>query len=160
MPVTPFHFGPGLLLHAVAPRLISFTAFVAANVVIDLESAYFLITGGMPVHRTLHTFAVAPIVGIAVGWLVHLVWHPLEQRFALRVLTLRAALFGGMLGGVTHAVLDSIMHGDMRPMWPVSSANPILGSIDLQSLHLLCVVSGLIGLVVLGVRYWRGPVRA
>lgn len=42
MPVTPFHFGPGALLHATAPRHVSFLAFCGANVLIDLEPLYYL----------------------------------------------------------------------------------------------------------------------
>ena len=37
MPITPFHFGPGAALHVLAPRHVSFLAFCAANVVIDVK---------------------------------------------------------------------------------------------------------------------------
>ena len=57
MPFTPLHFGPGLLLKAAAPRHVSFTAFVASQVLIDLESLYNILRGAWPVHRELHTFA-------------------------------------------------------------------------------------------------------
>ncbi|HET7274370.1 MAG TPA: hypothetical protein VFI91_04290 [Longimicrobiaceae bacterium] len=156
MPITPFHFGPGLLLHSVAPRSVSFSALIAANILIDVESAYFLITGGVPVHRTLHTFAVAPLAGLAAGWLVYLLWRFLEKRSAFRAPTLSAGLLGGLLGGLTHAVLDGVMHADMRPFWPFSAANPLLGWTDLVTLHLFCVATGVIGILVLAVQQWRG----
>ncbi len=155
MPITPFHFGPGLLLHSAAPRRVSFSALAAANILVDLESAYYLITGGMPVHRTLHTFAVAPAAGLAAGWLVYLAWRFLERWSDLRAPTLSAALLGGFLGGVTHALLDGIMHSDMRPFWPFSTANPLLGWTDLTTLHLFCVASGVVALLVLAARHWR-----
>ena len=55
MPITPFHFGPGAALHAISPRHVSFLAFCAANVLTDLESLYFLVTGQFPLHRFLHS---------------------------------------------------------------------------------------------------------
>lgn len=36
MPITPFHFGPGAALHALAPRHIGFLPFCAANVLIGI----------------------------------------------------------------------------------------------------------------------------
>ena len=56
MPVTPFHFGVGLLGKGVAPRAVSLCAFVASQIAIDCESAYFLfVARAEPVHRVLHT---------------------------------------------------------------------------------------------------------
>lgn len=37
MPITPFHFGPGALIKAMAPQHVSWTAFALANGLIDLE---------------------------------------------------------------------------------------------------------------------------
>ena len=137
MPITPFHFGPGLLLKAAAPRHVSFAAFVAANVAIDVESAYFLLTGGWPVHRSVHTFLLATLVGLGAGWLVH--------RLAGR--RLGPALLGGALGGFTHALLDGIMHADMSPLRPFADGNPLLLATSLAALHLFCVLSGAVGLL-------------
>ena len=55
MPMTPFHFGPGAALQALAPRQISFLAFCAANVVIDIESLVNLIGQRDPVHAFMHS---------------------------------------------------------------------------------------------------------
>ena len=71
MPFTPFHFGPGLLLKAAAPARFSLTSYAAAQIVIDVESGYYLLTQQAPVHRILHTFlaggAAGAVVGVAVG---------------------------------------------------------------------------------------------
>jgi hypothetical protein len=63
MPITPFHFGPGALLHAMAPRHVSFIAFCAANVLIDVESLYNLVNQRHPVHAFFHTYAGATLAG-------------------------------------------------------------------------------------------------
>ncbi len=158
MPVTPFHFGVGLAAKATTPRRVSFTAFVASQVLIDCESAYYLWTQQYPVHRVLHTFIVAVPFSVAVGAAVafaYRAWRrgsrsPSEPAGAEAAL--RPAVIGGAIGGVTHPLLDGIMHPDIRPFWPFSQANPLLGMLNLRSLHLLCVVLGIGGLLVLR---WR-----
>ena len=67
MPFTPFHFGPGLLLKGAAPGQVSFTAFVATQVAVDLEPLWFILRGEPPVHRWAHTVWVAGGIGISVG---------------------------------------------------------------------------------------------
>jgi uncharacterized membrane protein YsdA (DUF1294 family) len=153
VPVTPFHFGPGLLLKAAAPRRVSLTAFVLANVVIDVESAVNLMAGRMPVHATLHTFVVAPVLGLAVGVLVHVLAR--AGRWRGPETALGPALAGGWLGGFTHVVLDGVMHRDIRPFWPFTDANPLLRVVDLRTLHLVCVAVGALGLAWLAARYAR-----
>ena len=54
MPITPFHFGPGGVIHALAPKQVSFIAFCAANVLIDVEPLYFMLTHQYPLHRFFH----------------------------------------------------------------------------------------------------------
>ena len=51
MPFTPFHGGAGLLLKAPFGQRLSFTLFAATQVVIDLETAWFLARREYPVHR-------------------------------------------------------------------------------------------------------------
>jgi hypothetical protein len=65
MPVTPFHFGPGAMVHAVAPKHISFLAFCTANVLMDVEPLYYMVTRQYPLHRFLHTYVGATIVLLA-----------------------------------------------------------------------------------------------
>jgi hypothetical protein len=41
--------------------------------------------------------------------------------------------------------LDSIMHADMRPFAPWSDASPLLGILSIGGLHVACLVSGMLG---------------
>jgi len=41
------------------------------------------------------------------------------------------------------------MHEDIKPFSPFTDANPLLGVISMGNLNVLCVVSGLLGVVVL-----------
>lgn len=160
MPVTPFHFGPGALLHAAAPRWVSFIAFCAANGVVDIEPAYYMFTGQFPLHRFMHT-----LTGATVGWIVVLAsflsirwsdrWLRLPDLFQWKSLTLLPVAIGAALGTYSHLLLDGIMHGDMFPFAPISDANPLLQAISLEALHASCVAAGAAGLALLWLRQRR-----
>jgi len=45
-------------------------------------------------------------------------------------------------------LLDSIMHADVEPFFPITTNNAILGLITVEALHQLCLYSGLIGGIV------------
>ena len=155
MPVTPFHFGPGLLLKAAAPRWVSLTAFAAANVAIDVESLVHLATGQHPVHATLHTFAASLAMGVAAGGIVGGIGR--RRRVSHGEFAARPALVGGLLGGVSHPLLDGVMHSDIRPFLPWSAENPLYRLVELGTLHGACVASAALGVAVLA---WRASARA
>jgi hypothetical protein len=160
MPITPFHFGPGALLRAIAPRRVSFIAFCAANGVVDLEPAYYMFTGQFPLHRFMHT-----LTGATVGWLVVLAafvsmrrldrWLRLPDLFQWKALAPLSVAIGAALGTYSHLLLDGIMHGDMFPFAPISDSNPLLGAISLEALHASCVAAGAAGLALLWLRQRR-----
>ena len=152
MPVTPFHLGPGLLLKGLAPRALSMTAFTAANVAIDLESVVNLLAGRHPVHATLHTLPVALGVGVVCGVATAAVARRLGRTGP--ALRLGPCLVGGVLGGLGQTVLDAVMHRDLLPFRPLSDANPFLGAVPLDVLHLGCVVAGVVGAALWA---WRRP---
>jgi hypothetical protein len=43
MPFTPFHFGPGATIKAMAGQHFSFTVFAFTQLAIDLEPLYFML---------------------------------------------------------------------------------------------------------------------
>ena len=156
MPVTPFHFGVGLLGKGLAPRRLSVSAFVASQFVIDCESGYYLlIVRQWPIHRWMHTFALGSAVGLVVGVAVWAIvredrsgaWPWISADCALG-----PSLLGGFFGGVTHPFLDGIMHWDIRPLRPFLDGNPLLGLVGLGMLHLLCVLAAVLGVALLVAR--------
>jgi membrane-bound metal-dependent hydrolase YbcI (DUF457 family) len=159
MPITPFHFGPGAALHALAPRHVSFLAFCAANVVIDVESLYNLVLRREPVHAFLHTYVGATLVWLG---LTLLFWLALKlPGVAARThLGLRQVAFGALLGAYSHVLLDSVMHHDIQPLAPFAAGNALQGIVSLQALHLACLASALFALLWMGGRsLWRSRSR-
>ena len=155
MPITPFHFGPGAALQAIAPRHISFLAFCAANVLIDVESLYNLVHHRHPVHAFFHTYVGATLAAlgiVAAFWLLRRVGRAGVRRL-LPKLTLRQVTLGATLGAWTHVLLDSVMHADIQPLQPLSAANGLLGLVSLSTLHWACLACGAVAIAVAGVRY-------
>jgi membrane-bound metal-dependent hydrolase YbcI (DUF457 family) len=165
MPFTPFHFGPGLLVKGLTPRLFSWSAFVVTQILIDCETLYFMLRHQYPIHRALHTFLGATLVGLATAvailffkWFLQLIAPRLPHALAMRWPSLRSessivgVLTGGIIGGASHPLLDGLMHHDIQPFAPWTSTNPFLGTVGLIPLHIGCLIAGLIGLAL--VRIW------
>ncbi len=157
MPITPFHFGPGAAIHSVAPKHISFLAFCSANVLIDFEPLYYMVTGQYPLHRFFHTYIGATIITAATA-LIFFAALKLNQKVKLPNLFQWQSLspppiwLGAAIGSYSHIVFDSVMHSDIVPLFPFSNANPLYQLISLGHLHLFCLLSALLGLVIIGVR--------
>jgi len=165
MPFTPFHFGPGLLFKGGVPKHFSFTAFVASQVVIDSEVLYYLSVNEYPLHRTLHTLPGAIVAGtlaslVILGgrWAVNKFAPKLGKLFLSRLPTIQSESStigiwtGGLVGGVSHVLLDSLIYQDVRPFWPWTDANPLLGWVGQSPLLDACVIAGVVGLAVVG--FW------
>jgi membrane-bound metal-dependent hydrolase YbcI (DUF457 family) len=151
MPVTPFHFGIGLLGKGILPGRVSLSAFVLSQIVIDCETVYFLlIVQEWPVHRWAHTLIIGTCVGLAVG----LAWGAAGRLWTLNAdrrrsfapeLAMGPSAIGGTLGGATHPILDAIMHGDVQPFRPFLEGNPFLGLLSVTYLHVFCIATAVVG---------------
>ena len=164
MPFTPFHFGPGALVHAAAPRHVSFVVFCAANVVIDVEPLVWMLRGEPPLHRFAHTFVGTVAVALVTVVLVLAASRlaaATRPHGALRAngLTPGRVAAGATLGSISHVVLDGVMHADVRPLAPWSEANPLLGVVGVDALHGACAVAALVGIALAGVHRLRDEGR-
>ena len=159
MPVTPFHLGLGAAAKAIMPRRFSFTVFAFAQLVTDAEVMTLLLLGRYPIHGFFHTYLGATFVAVASLILGPPVCRRLKREWNMRLeaslrarlavaeeISLTAATLGAFVGTYSHVLLDSLMHPDIQPLAPFSSANPLLGRISVLVLHLLCVAAGMLGL--------------
>lgn len=165
MPITLFHFGPGALINAAAPRDVSWTMFALANIAIDLEPILFFLVTGDPIHPYLHTLTGATLLALVCGtvgrplcelWLRG--WNRQLSRSQARWLgsevtvTRRVALVSALIGTWSHLALDVVMHADVQVLWPWIEGNALRGVIPLDALHQLCIVTGALGLLWLAAR--------
>lgn len=167
MPITPFHFGPGLLIKSVSPGRFSWAMFALSNMAIDLEPiSYFLLTGD-PAHRHLHSYLGATLLALVCArWGRSLCeralrfWNsrlsPLQSRWLGVVprIDMPMAVLSALLGTWSHVFLDSIMHADIQPWWPFSAGNGLRGLLSLELLHVLCAALGAWGLLRLLTERW------
>jgi membrane-bound metal-dependent hydrolase YbcI (DUF457 family) len=64
---------------------------------------------------------------------------------------------GAFVGTYSHVLLDSIMHTDVRPMYPFRDVNDLVG---IEKLDAPCLALGVIGvLITLTVSFWRRKVH-
>ena len=161
MPATPFHLGPGLLIKAAAPRQFSMAAYSLAQVVIDVESGYYLLQGEYPVHRQAHTFLLGGLIGMLCGLIVSRIggWWARPRDAVPEALAaefrMPVAVVSGVFGGIFHSVLDGIMHADIRPFRPFTEANPLYELVSIRTLYLFCTITGLVGAALLLARERR-----
>lgn len=166
MPITPFHFGPGLLFRGIS-RHISLSAFVVANCFIDIEPVLGFLINGEPAHRFMHTYLGATLAAIVTAlfarkpaerWLRY--WNtklsPAQARWLAcsETISVPAMWTGALLGAWSHVWLDAFMHVDVEAWWPLASGNPQHGIVSIDALHALCLVAGVVGLLLLAWKHW------
>ena len=173
MPITPLHLGPGAVFKAIGGRRFSFVVFGLAQVAMDLEAIGRFLGGSYVLHGPVHSLLGATVMGIVVvvvgkplGERLIRLWNwrlSPTQRDWLSVeprLTWTGTAVGAFLGTYSHVLFDSIMHPDVRPMYPFGGGNYLVGIISVGELHVLCLALGVIGvLILLAVSYWRRVVH-
>jgi membrane-bound metal-dependent hydrolase YbcI (DUF457 family) len=145
MPLTPFHLGPGLLAGLLLLSYIDFPTFVIASVIIDVEPILVLTLDlNSPLHGFFHSFVGGTLVALLLAAVLSKVragLSPLLSFFKLeQKSSFKTILLASLSGLYFHIVLDSWMHLDIQPFYPLKF-NPFLGSSALPGLraYILCV---------------------
>ena len=158
MPFTPFHMGPALALKSITGRHFSILMFGLAQVAMDIEPGVGMLRDADVLHGWSHTYLGATVIAalvLALGrplcFLIlrrcneELLHHRLGRLAEPDTFGWRPAAAGAFIGTYSHVALDSIMHADMQPLAPFSSANHLLSVISIDALHIACVVAGIVG---------------
>ena len=66
-----------------------------------------------------------------------------------------SAWTGAIIGGYSHIILDSFVNLDMRPYFPFSEKNHLLGLISLQNTYYLCIGLFLVGVIIYVINLYR-----
>ncbi len=122
---------------------------------------YYLARHEYPVHRQLHTFVGAALAGIVTAALLLAARRALagvRDRLAAASPAKRAEasplgiVVGAMAGALSHPLLDGLMHHDIEPFQPWTAANPLQDLVGLSTLHVSCLIAGVVGGALLLVR--------
>jgi hypothetical protein len=156
--------GPGIAVKALLQGSFSLMVFGWAQIVMDLQPLFVLITGEGNLHGFSHTYIGATLLGVLSALSgkylseIGLYFLGLNQDWKI-VIGWPVAFFSAFIGTFSHVLLDSIMHSDVEPFFPVST-NPILGVISVGALHKLCFYSGAIGgILYFAIHAWRRTYR-
>jgi membrane-bound metal-dependent hydrolase YbcI (DUF457 family) len=150
MPFTPLHMGPGLLLKAILHGSFSLLVFGWAQIVMDLQPLFVLISGAGRLHGFSHTYLGAALLAVLSAlsgkYLAEFGLRIIgNARYAdIRILW-PVALVSALIGTFSHVALDSIMHADMTPYFPVSEDNQLLAVVSVDTLHKICIYTGIAG---------------
>ncbi len=154
MPFTPFHMGPGILVKAVLQGSFSLMVFGWAQIVMDIQPLIVLVTGEGNLHGFSHTYVGATLLAVFSAlsgkYLSEIGLKILgisQKKNPIRI-RWRISLLSAFIGTYSHVILDSIMHSDVEPYYPLMQHNELLGLITVSQLHQLCIYSALIGAII------------
>ncbi|MFW9887739.1 MAG: hydrolase [Candidatus Thorarchaeota archaeon] len=128
--------------------------FILANVILDIEPFLVLILGlEYPLHGNFHTFLLAFLVGLMLGYAMLLLERHLYPLYKMLLLekdgktSLRPFVLAGVLGTMLHVLLDSPLYSDIHPFYPLT-ANPLYNPALSMNVYSLCVWMGILGIVI------------
>jgi len=137
MPITPSHLGTGLFLGALGPRFFNLWALLLGSVAMDGENVFWTVINILRScprcthHGFFHSFLGAMVGSLILSLILLWLKNPLErisryldleQPFAFKAL-----FVSSFLGWSFHILLDSLVHRDVFPFWPLKT-NPFLFS--------------------------------
>ena len=153
--------GAGLAVKAGINRHFSVLTFGIAQVAMDIEPLIAMIRGSDVLHGISHTYIGALVIGIAVMLISPYICAPILRRYNVEARSIgaywlvcpehfsRTALaLGAFIGTLSHILLDSLMHRDMKPFYPFSDSNPFLGFMPVGAVYQMCFWLGIVGTLV------------
>jgi len=160
MPFTPIHMGPGILIKAILQSSFSLMVFGWTQIVMDIQPLIVLITGEGHLHGFTHTY---------VGAILLAIFSALTGKYlselGLKILGIDkyqsiniawwVAFLSAFIGSFSHVFLDSIMHTDVEPFYPITLTNDFHGMVSVIFLHKLCMYSGGVGALIYFVINYR-----
>ena len=150
MPLTPFHLGPTFAIGMIFQRQINMAAILLASTVIDVRTMYCFLNN-CHLHGPLHTYLGATVFAMAIIIVIytsknHL--RKLSDKLKIKQsYSVKSIILGALVGAWSHVFLDSFMHYDITPFWPILE-NPFLGVISNQINYNITIIGFGIGIVV------------
>ena len=154
MPFTPLHMGPGILIKAILQGSFSLMVFGWAQILMDVQPLFVIITGAGQLHGFSHTYIGASLIAIVSAFTgkylseYGLVVLGIHEKRNNPDIAWWVVFISAFIGTYSHVALDSIMHVDIQPFFPFRPTNSLLGLIGIEMLNKLCMYIGLLGAVI------------
>lgn len=150
MPFTPIHMGPGILIKALLQGSFSLMVFGWSQIVMDIQPLLVMITGEGHLHGFSHTYIGATILAIFSAlsgkYLSEICLYILGMNMESKIkISWIISILSAFIGTFSHVLIDSIIHSDMKPLYPLIENNNLLGLISIEALHKACLYSGIVG---------------
>jgi len=153
--------GPGIIIKAILRSSFSLMVFGWTQIVMDIQPLIVMITGEGHLHGFTHTYVGAVLIAIFSA-----LTGKYLAEFGLKILRISKSenpisivwwvvFLSALVGSFSHVFLDSIMHSDVEPFFPVTLDNQFLGLISVPILHKVCLYSGLVGAAIYYGINWR-----
>jgi len=153
--------GPGILIKAILQSSFSLMVFGWTQIIMDIQPLIVMITGEGHLHGFTHTYVGAVLIAIFSA-----LTGKYLSEFGLKILKISknenpisivwwVVFLSAFVGSFSHVFLDSIMHADVEPFFPVTLDNQFLGLISVPMLHKVCLYSGLVGAAIYYGINWR-----
>lgn len=168
MPFTPFHMGVAMLVKPAAGARFSIISFGLAQVLMDIEPGLGMLRDADVLHGYSHTLPGALLIGMLAAWLASWISGSLLRRWNREFQAMRwhwlqvpvgvsngAVLLGAWVGSFSHLVLDGLIHHDIRPLWPLTSINPLANRVGHDAVYLGCALGMALGAVLWLLRQWK-----
>ncbi len=126
-----------------------------------LTTFLVVLTGKGNSHGFSHAYIGATLIAIFSAltgkWVYQVIMVFIKKDFTdyqkllfdvNKKLTMRVCVVSAFIGTYSHVLLNSIMHANVEPYYPIYLANDINLIISIESLYKLCLYTGLLGVVV------------
>ena len=143
MPFTPFHWSV-LALGFLAFNNLYLPALAISSVIMDIEPAYYMFISPRAdglLHGFFHTYIGVTIIGLVVGFVLVRFRKNVDRimgflRIPQESISSRFVYISSLLAAFSHVFIDSFMHSDMQPFWPLQQ-NPFLGLVSTFDIYLI-----------------------
>ena len=157
MPFTPFHLGPGLLVGLLLLSYVDFPTFLVASVIVDVEPLLVLWWNlPYPLHGFFHSFLGGTLVALLLTALMRKARKSLSSLLLFfkitQTVSFKKIVLASVSGIYLHILLDSLMHRDIRPFYPLD-LNPFLGLSSDLGVYMLCMWSFMGGVIIYIIRF-------
>ncbi|MBI4015836.1 MAG: metal-dependent hydrolase [Candidatus Aenigmarchaeota archaeon] len=143
MPITPFHWSV-LALGFLVFNSLYLPALAISSVIMDIEPAYYMFISPRAdglLHGFFHTYIGVTIIGLLVGFVLVRFRKNVDRimgflKIPQQSISNRLVYVSSLLAAFSHVFLDSFMHSDMKPFYPLQQ-NPFLGLVSTFDIYLL-----------------------